>query len=139
MELEYVAEWFKYADSDLASAVYLQGLQPRPLEIICYHCEQSAEKFLKGYIIYKESVDPPKIHNLDTLCEMCAKHDERFENIKRTCNVLTAYGVQSRYPYEMTITEPEMIKALEYARQIRDTDPLMEIRKEIKNSNKGAK
>ena len=65
MELEYVAEWFEFADMDLASAEYLCGMRPQPLEIICYHCQQSAEKYLKGYLIYKGVMEPPKIHNLD--------------------------------------------------------------------------
>jgi HEPN domain-containing protein len=131
MELDFTAEWFKFADSDLASAEYLKGLLPQPSEIICYHCEQSAEKYLKGYLIFKGIADPPKIHNLDILCEMCEKYDGRFEIIKRACNVLTAYGVQSRYPYEMIIRESNMLKAIEYARQVRDSEPIKDVRRKI--------
>ena len=43
-------EWFRYAAQDLSSANYLRGMQPVPLEIICYHCQQSIEKYLKGFI-----------------------------------------------------------------------------------------
>jgi HEPN domain-containing protein len=92
MNLDYVVEWFRFADSDLSSAEYLQGMRPQPLEIICYHCEQSAEKYLKGFLIYKDVVEPPKTHYLETLCEMCSEFDERFQEIKRVCNVLTRYG-----------------------------------------------
>ncbi|NUO84265.1 HEPN domain-containing protein, partial [candidate division KSB1 bacterium] len=42
-------EWFKIAESDLASAIFLQNLHPLPVEIICYHCQQAAEKYLKGF------------------------------------------------------------------------------------------
>jgi len=35
---------------DLGTAEYLQNMSPLPLEIICYHCQQSAEKYLKGYL-----------------------------------------------------------------------------------------
>ena len=51
MDHEYIAEWFQFADIDLASAEHLQSMRPQPLEIICYHCQQSAEKNLKGYLI----------------------------------------------------------------------------------------
>ena len=44
MELEYVAEWFKYADMDFAAAEHMLTLHPQPLEIICFHCQQAAEK-----------------------------------------------------------------------------------------------
>jgi HEPN domain-containing protein len=41
-------EWFQYADSDFEAAKFLQSMRPVPLEIICYHCQQSGEKYLKG-------------------------------------------------------------------------------------------
>ena len=46
-------EWFKIAETDLESAEYLQKMVPVPIEIICYHCQQSAEKYFKGYLILK--------------------------------------------------------------------------------------
>ncbi|MCL2342460.1 MAG: HEPN domain-containing protein [Firmicutes bacterium] len=134
MELEYSIEWFQFADSDLAAAEYLQGMHPQPMEIICYHCQQSAEKYLKGYLIFKDTVAPPRIHNIDTLCEMCSEHDGRFHEIKKACNVLTGYGVQSRYPNEMEITENDMQNALAYARQIQEFEPLRELRRSEKTS-----
>ena len=133
MELEYVAEWFKYADMDFMTAEHLLTLQPHPLEIICFHCQQMAEKYLKGYLIYKGVDDPPKIHNLDTLCEMCSEYDEQFQEIKKACNVLTTYGVQPRYPNEMELTENDMRKAIEYARQIREFGLLVKVRQETKH------
>jgi len=43
-------EWFNFADSDLNVAKYLMNMNPKPSNIICYHCQQSAEKYLKGFI-----------------------------------------------------------------------------------------
>ncbi|MFO7889725.1 MAG: HEPN domain-containing protein [bacterium] len=43
-------EWFDIAQSDLLSAKYLQNMKPLPVEIICYHCQQSSEKLLKGFL-----------------------------------------------------------------------------------------
>ena len=120
MEHEYVVEWFRFADIDLASAEYLCGMHPQPLEIICYHCQQSAEKFLKGFLIYSGVMEPPKTHSLDDLCELCSGFDELFREISKACNILTAYGVQPRYPNEMLISESDMHKAIEYAHQICD-------------------
>jgi len=133
MELEYVIEWFSYADSDLASAEFLLGLKPKPIKIIYYHCQQSAEKYLKGYLIYKGVSDLPKTHDLVYLCKMCIKYDAIFINIVNACNVLTGYGVQPRYPHEMEIVENDMEKALEYARQVRNLEPINELRRYINN------
>ena len=137
MEFEYVAEWFKFAGMDLASAEYLLGMQPQPYEIICYHCQQSAEKYLKGYLIYNGVIEPPKIHNLDDLCELCSDFDERFHEIGGACNVLTVYGIQPRYPNEIEILESDMQKALECARQIRSFEPLSKVGNEASQSDEG--
>ena len=42
------SEWLDLAEMDLGAAEYLLGMRPVPVEIICYHCEQAAEKMLKG-------------------------------------------------------------------------------------------
>ena len=130
MEHEYVIEWFQYADMDLASAEYLHGMHPQPLEIICYHCQQSVEKYLKGYLIFK-GVEPPKTHDLVDLNDLCFEYDARYGDIDKCCAVLTRYGVQPRYPQEIGITDNDMLKALEYARLIRDFEPLAEVRRDI--------
>ena len=131
MEREYFAEWFQYADRDLATAEFLQGMRPQPLEIICYHCQQSTEKYLKGYLIYKGVMEPPKTHNLNLLIDMCSEYDERFDEIEQACSTLTRYGIQPRYPNEVLITENDMLKALEYARQIWGFEQLAKVRQEI--------
>jgi len=118
MELDIVAEWYRFAERDLSSANYLQGLIPQPLEIICYLCQQSAEKYLKGYLIHRGISEPPKTHDLDVLYMMCKSFDEHFQSIKRACNMLTMYSVQPRYPHEMEITKNDMHMALEHARLI---------------------
>lgn len=41
------------AAMDLGVARYLdETYRPKPLEIICYHCQQAAEKAIKALIIY---------------------------------------------------------------------------------------
>ena len=132
MEHELIAEWFQFADMDLKTAEHISNtMRPQPLEIICFLCQQSAEKNLKGYLIYKGVTEPPKIHNLDILGEMCSEYGERFAELKRACGALTRYGVQPRYPNELGITDHDTLKALEYARQVRDFELLAAIRKEV--------
>jgi HEPN domain-containing protein len=48
MEIETVSEWLYLADADVDSAKLLNELRPQHREIICYHCEQAVEKYLKG-------------------------------------------------------------------------------------------
>ncbi len=117
--IEQSREWQKFATMDLKSAEYLINMYPVPYEIICYHCQQSAEKFLKGYLVLY-GMNPPKIHDLDELCKLCSRFSETFRDIMDQCSDLTAYGIQPRYPMELVIEENDMQQALLSSRTIRD-------------------
>jgi HEPN domain-containing protein len=130
MENNHIYEWFHFGDTDLKVAQHLAStLYPPPLEIICYHCQQAIEKYLKGYLVFHGATEPPKIHNLMALCASCAERDKRFDLIVSKCNVLNAYGVQTRYPDEIYIDESQMKKALLFASEIKDFEPLLACRK----------
>jgi HEPN domain-containing protein len=60
-------EWFKQADYDLgtAEAMFKAG---RYIYTV-FMCHLSVEKALKGLYAKKFKEDPPKIHNLNYLCE----------------------------------------------------------------------
>ena len=135
MEHKYIFEWFIYGDRDLGIAEHSLSYHPQPYEIICYLCQQSAEKYLKGYLFYN-GVKPPKIHELDKLCDMCVEHNNLFDGIYDQCEILSQYGVQPRYPHEMFVEEHHMKKALEYARQIKEFAPLQAIRQELEQAIK---
>ena len=63
-------EWFEVANMDLSSAKYLQNMQPTPIEIICYHCQQSTEKYLKGFLALNGH-EIIKSHDLVLLNKLC--------------------------------------------------------------------
>ena len=52
MNSNLVKEWYDFAEMDFISANHLMSLIPIPVEIVCYHCQQSSEKALKGYLIF---------------------------------------------------------------------------------------
>ena len=62
---EIVSNWFRFADMDLDTAEVLQSIRPNHFEIICFHCQQAVEKYLKGYLIFSGVEKPPKIHDSD--------------------------------------------------------------------------
>jgi HEPN domain-containing protein len=116
---EIVNEWINIAEMDLASAKFLQNMQPAPIEIICYHCQQSAEKFLKSYLALKEH-DIVKTHDLIVLNSACLKLDTEFELIQEECLRLTDYGVNIRYPYPMDLNETDAKLALNDSEKIKN-------------------
>ena len=117
-ETDLVKEWYRFALTDLQAARHLfESMNPKPLEIICYHCQQAAEKALKGFLI-SHGVRPPYIHDLEELCLECMKHNPSFGEIQQVCQELTNYGVPMRYPGDVEIKETEAISALEKAKKI---------------------
>ncbi len=112
-------QWQRLAEQDLNSAGYLLNMRPVPLEIVCYLCQQSAEKYLKGYLVLY-GLNPPKIHDLNELRKLCSKLSDTFKDIADQCSDLTAYGVQPRYPMELMLEEQDMRQALNGAKAIRD-------------------
>ena len=90
-------EWQRLGAQDLSSAEHLLTMKPIPVEIICYLCQQSAEKYLKVFLVL-HGQNPPKIHDLNELRKLCSNFFGNFKVIADQCSDLTAYGVQPRYP-----------------------------------------
>jgi len=94
-------------------------MRPIPIEVICYHCQQAAEKYLKGFLALNgEAIE--KIHDLVRLNKMCGKYEKNFKIIEKDCLALTDYAVNVRYPFPLDINETDMHLALKSARIIRD-------------------
>lgn len=112
-------EWFEYAELDLKTALYLLDMKPKPNEIICYHCQQSAEKFLKGYLAI-EGEPIKKTHDLQFLCKLASKKNPKIDIVEDDCIELTDYGVEVRYPFHVDIEEIDVEKAIKSASRIRE-------------------
>lgn len=117
---ELIQEWINFARMDFLAAKHLYDhMYPKPLEIICYHCQQSIEKLLKGVLISK-GVMIKKTHDLGLLAEMLQEYEAVDEEYLEMCDDLTPYGVKIRYPQELYIEEYHVTKAL------RETETLYE-------------
>jgi len=115
---EIVTQWLRFSMTDLDVAKQLSGnMNPRPLEIICFHSQQSAEKALKAFLVQNDIL-PPKTHDLNQLCEMCGEIDNSFDEIAASCGRLNRYSVMPRYPYEIDITESDTDIAIQRASEI---------------------
>jgi HEPN domain-containing protein len=98
MDIKDVIEWFLIADEDFDSAKILNEASHKHREIICYHCAQSVEKYLKGYLTFNDSI-PMKTHNIILLNENCIEIDRVFEQIRYECGFLNKFSNEIRYPY----------------------------------------
>ena len=111
-------EWIEKAEADYKSAVALQRRRKEPLpDIVCYHCQQCVEKYLKAYLIAQGST-PPRIHDLEDLLNLCALYDATLTARLPLVHVLNPYGVLIRYP-GMTTTVAEAQEAVHAMRRLR--------------------
>jgi len=139
MKINDVKEWFQIAEEDLYSARVLNETVRKPSEIICYHCAQTAEKYIKGYLAYNDII-PEKTHNLLFLLEQCITINNKFEIIRTECSLLNRYTNEIRYPHRMEINEEDANYSIEAVKKIRNIEPIKMVKKiinetEAKNNN----
>ncbi len=107
--------WFAKADADLEMA--RRALEPdRPFpDMACFHAQQCAEKYLKGYLVAHD-VPFRFVHDLGYLINVCTALDPAFEDLRSAAKSLNVYSATSRYPAE-TDPEPDIPEAREAIRR----------------------
>jgi HEPN domain-containing protein len=118
--MEFVIPWIQKAENDISSAQYLaNNMRPSPSEVICFHCQQAAEKYLKAFIVYNDQ-EPPKTHDLIELVKLCNNYNNDFSNILQKCEYLVPFAIRTRYPNASDPNDEETKIALLYAKDIID-------------------
>jgi len=116
--LDLAKDWLRFAKSDLTTAEHMfENVSPREIEISCYHTQQCAEKSLKAFLISK-MIEPPRIHDLVELLNLCTKHNSNFSTIQQFCIFLNPFGVHVRYPNELAVDDLITKKAIEYGKNV---------------------
>lgn len=70
--------------------------EPLP-DVVCFHCQQCAEKYLKSYLIF-QSVVPARTHDPEDLLVQCAGYDAALFAYLPLAKSLDPYRVRFRYP-----------------------------------------
>jgi HEPN domain-containing protein len=91
------AEWIRKAERDYRVAERLAQSRPPEHDIVCFHCQQAAEKFLKALLI-ELGLTVPRTHNLEDLLELLKPHHASLVALKRGLDFLTQFAVETRYP-----------------------------------------
>ena len=112
-------DWIEKADADLEvarrmSAETVDNLQIR--EIVGFHCQQAAEKYLKA-LLTRCQIEFPKTHDIKTLLQLAG---DPVAGSLGAAKWLTPFGVEIRYPGDSAEMLPgDEDKALEIASQVR--------------------
>ena len=69
------------------------------LDSVCFHAQQAAEKAVKAFLVFSDQ-DPPRIHNIEKLIDLCGRIDSGFSELRDLAAGLTPYAVELRYDDE---------------------------------------
>lgn len=89
--------WLRKARSD--DVAMIASLDAGAFDAACFHAQQSAEKYLKAFLIYAD-IKFPFTHNLAKLVALCAEVDQSFHSLGCVVEPLTPYAVEMRYDDE---------------------------------------
>ena len=105
---DLVKAWFARAASDLRAAQIILAMETEdlPSDVVCFHCRQAAEKYLKGFLASRET-EYPLTHNLKALVEKAMVLDQSFGEILEPAETLTPYAVAVRYPDDFRVPSRE--------------------------------
>ena len=113
-----IMEWKRLADMDLVTAKHMfETYRPIPVEIVCFHSQQAAEKMLKCFLVFHE-IEPPKTHDLKSLIKMCIEIESEYDTINKEAALLSEYAVLPRYPAEFDLDETDGERAIKSADKI---------------------
>jgi HEPN domain-containing protein len=115
-------EWLTKALHDLQTARIIANAPDGPLDTAIYHCQQAAEKSLKGWLT-ANSNPFEKTHDIRRLIKQAASALPDFNRFSTAAEVLTPYVSAFRYPGLTDDPMPsreEFDEALQYAETIYD-------------------
>ena len=117
--LDDAKEWLSFAEADLGVAEHLnKTYHPKPREIICFHCQQAAEKAVKSIIVLNGSQGGiPKKHDLFLLLNQIKNMVSIEENYYDYADILAPYSVAMRYPNELFLEDRHAEKAIQMANE----------------------
>jgi len=117
-EINEVKLWLQKAKQDLLSAQILLRNVPPILETACFHCQQTVEKSLKAFLVWKK-IPFEKVHNLTYLMDLCESQESEFAFFRDMAENLESYAVVIRYPSEnIAISQKDADEAISTAETI---------------------
>ena len=101
-----VKGWLIKAKHDLESAYRLSDGDDPLLDTAVYHCQQAAEKAIKGFLVY-QGRQFGKTHDIRILIEQAEKNEPGFALWQEAAARLTPYAAAFRYPGDVISPDKE--------------------------------
>jgi HEPN domain-containing protein len=117
---QLVQNWLIKAQHDLLAAKKLSAEPEIYGDIAIYHCQQSAEKAVKGFLTLHNQ-EFPRTHDIRLLIQLAIRINPNFEHYQETSEILTPYATEFRYPSDvMQPNSEELEDALIKAEELFD-------------------
>lgn len=94
---QLVQSWLIKAQHDLASAGVLSQSDLPLLDTAVYHCQQAAEKAIKGFLVYCDH-EFDRMHDIEALIQAALPYETEFSRFSESARKLTPYARIFRYP-----------------------------------------
>ena len=115
-------EWLTKAAHDLHAARIVGAAPDGPLDAAIFHCQQAAEKVLKGWLTASD-VSFEKTHDIRRLVRQAQGLSPEFARFEGAAEILTPYASAFRYPgvtQDPMPSREEFDAALQHAQSIYD-------------------
>ena len=112
-----VNAWLKKAENDLRTAEYTMTMDDPPYDIVCFHAQQCAEKYLKARLA-STGLPTPKVHNLTALLDRLRSEEPLWEVYRADLAFLSVLAVSFRYPGD-SLGRNDALDALRRCRRFR--------------------
>jgi HEPN domain-containing protein len=110
-------EWLRKAEADIRGARSLSRNRPPLHDLVCFHCQQCAEKYLKA-MLEELGIAVAKTHNLDQLLPLLQPHHPTLRSLRRGLEFLSDFAVDTRYPGNWA-SKRQATSALRWAERVR--------------------
>jgi len=110
-------DWIAKAEDDFLAAQALARRRKKPFhDQVCFHCQQSTEKYLKARL-EEAGIHYPKTHDRDKLLQLVLPVEPMWSALRQAFKSLSDYAVEFRYPGSAAIAA-DAKKAIQDAKAI---------------------
>ncbi len=118
-KIDVVKQWIEKADHDLGTGQVTYLYIPQYCDTIAFHCQQAAEKYLKGFLLFLD-IPFKRQHSLNYLLGLLSQKIEISNELFDSASVLEDFAVEIRYPdTSVDLSDDEIQQAFKITKLIR--------------------
>lgn len=112
---DIIQAWLLKAAHNLETAKVVASQLPDYDDTIAFHCQQSIEKSLKGYLVFLDIEFKP-VHDLGYLLNLIGTKDDSLDQYFDRVDRVSRFAVQIRYPDQIIkLSREQILETLELA------------------------